>query len=83
MRVEYELLNLRGGTPFTLVVYNLAGRRIAAVDAGPVGNGRPHIEWDGAGEDGLLVPPGIYLVEGNLETDAGDERAGRAVAVVY
>ena len=83
VRVEYELLNLRGGAPLTIAIYDLAGRRIAAVDAGPTDNGRSHVEWDGTGTDGLPVPPGIYLVAGSLETDAGEERASRAVAVAY
>ena len=83
VRVEYEVLNLRGGTPLAVTIYDLAGRRIAALDAGQVNNGRGHVDWDGTGSDGLPVPPGIYVVEGGLQTDAGDESASRAVAVVY
>ena len=83
LRVEYELLNLRGGAPLTVAIYDLAGRRIAAVGAGPTDNGRSRVEWDGTGTDGVPVPPGIYLVAGSLETDAGEERASRAVAVAY
>ena len=83
LRIEYELLNLRGGAPLTVAIYDFAGRRIATVDTGPTDNGRSHVEWDGTGTDGLLVPPGIYLVEGRLETDAGHERASLAVAVAY
>ena len=80
LRVEYELLNLRGGAPLTVAIYDFAGRRIATVDTGQTDNGRSHVEWDGTGTDGLLVPPGIYLVEGSLETDAGHEPASLAVA---
>ena len=83
VRVEYEVLNLRGGTPLAVTIYDLARRRIAALDAGQVNNGRGHVDWDGTGSDGLPVPPGIYVVEGGLQTDAGDESASRAVAVVY
>ena len=83
LRLEFELLNLRGGGPLTVAFYDLAGRRVGAIDAGQVDNGRSHVDWDGNGVDGLRVPPGVYLVEGTLKTDAGVERVCRAVAVVY
>ncbi len=45
------------GTEAALFLYDLTGRRIAAI-RGPSGT---HLEWDGKDANGASVPPGVYF----------------------
>ena len=83
LTVQYELLNLRGGTPLTLTVYDLSGGRLGQINGGEVDNGRGGITWDGTLSGGRVVLPGIYLLELMVAADVGDERVRRVVSIVY
>ena len=62
-------------------VYSLAGSLVAELDSrGPAGRGR--YSWDGR-QGGEAVPPGIYLVDIGVDTDARMERVHKLVHVVY
>ena len=63
-------------------VYGLDGRRVASLQNEAGGPGRALYRWDGQGDSGL-VPPGIYVVRIEVDTDARDERAHRVVQVAY
>jgi hypothetical protein len=45
--------------------------------------GRQDFTWDGYGADRRLVPPGLYLVQLQVEGDARAETFQRVVSVVY
>ena len=79
LKVEYDLVNLAGGVPVALEVFNLAGVRVAeiAVDAGI--SGRFSATWDGRDDQAGLLSPGLYLLK--LEVEA-DEETDIEVAVI-
>ena len=70
-------------------VFDLSGRLVRQLDEQrEVGAGSYRIEWDGSGDDGRMVPPGIYALR--LHVDADDRGANldrrylmRTIAVVY
>ncbi|MCY3761394.1 MAG: gliding motility-associated C-terminal domain-containing protein [Gemmatimonadetes bacterium] len=83
LRIEYELVNLSGDVPAVVGVYDLSGRRVGEVDAaGPGVSGLFSVSWDGTGEGGVL-PPGLYLLQLEIATDTGSDRAGRIVSIAY
>jgi len=66
---------LRRGTtiPFVLaetrwvdmLIYDVAGRRVARVTAGPFGAGPHRVDWSGLDDDGRRVRSGTYFVRMN------------------
>jgi subtilisin family serine protease len=70
--VQFELGSADEG-PVSLVVYDLAGRRVSVLLEGELAAGRHAVAWDASG-----LEPGVYLVR--LET-AGGSLTRRAVVV--
>ena len=62
----------RAGTAVELVVHDLAGRRVRTLAKRGFEAGRHTLTWDGTGDDGRAMYPGVYLVrvmgEGRAET---------------
>ena len=83
LQVEYDLVNVAGEVPATLGVYDLSGSRVARVPVPAMGSGRFPAAWDGTDEGNGLVPPGLYLLRLEVETDRGSETALATVPVVY
>ncbi len=83
-RVEYEIVNVDGSGPVELHVYGLAGQRVRTLRAdGDLTNGRAELEWDGRGEGGRMVPPGLYVLKLLMRADSADDHQQQIVAVVY
>ena len=83
LQIEYELMNLRGAVPVSMAVYDLTGRQVGRVGLGSsAASGPSTVTWDGSGDRGLLAP-GLYLLQLEVETDAGSDRARRPVAIAY
>ena len=83
LQVEYDLVNVAGQVPAALGVFDLSGSRIASVLLPAAGSGRFPAAWDGTDDGNDLVPPGLYLLRLEVETDRGSETALAAVPVVY
>ena len=66
-----------------MTVRDLAGRRVATLLSATSQAGSYAPTWDGTGTDGKLVPPGLYLVQIEVEIDLGVETQTYAVAVAY
>jgi alpha-amylase len=60
-----------------LVVFDVAGRKVRALLAGPLGAGRHAVRWDGRDEAGRAVPAGLYFAH----AAAGGATATRRVAI--
>jgi len=61
-----------------LAVYDLRGALVRRLWEGPAAAGGHAVSWDGRGEDGRAVPPGVYV----YRLAAGDESAIRKMVVV-
>ena len=63
----------------SLRVLDPAGRRVAALERGRLPAGEHRVTWDGRGDDGRALRPGVYWV--SLEFEG--ERRVRRLAIVY
>lgn len=75
-RVEYSLPS---AGPATLRLFDLSGREVRTLVAGPVPAGRHEATWDGRDAQGREVPAGTYFYELN----AGGERQTRKVVRLH
>ncbi len=83
LRISFDLLKVLKPRPVELSVYNLAGNRIALVETQNISAGHIELTWDGRGDNGHLVPPGIYLLRLQMTGDALVQTENRLVSVVY
>ena len=83
LSITYALVNLDGDVPVTIGVYTLAGNLVADIPVTALGSGRFTETWNGVGKGGELVPPGLYVLR--LEVDTDKEKATELVTfpVVY
>ena len=78
----FDLFGVNGAQT-TMKVRDLAGRRVATLLSATSQAGSYAPIWDGTGADGELVPPGLYLVQIEVEIDLGVVTQTHAVAVTY
>ena len=83
LQVRYSLFRLPGAVPVTLEVYALDGRRIARLDKGLQDSGAQAITWDGRDETGQFLPPGLYLLSIELQTQFVQAKQLLAVGIAY
>ena len=81
--IEYNLLNLAGGVPVSLEVFDLSGRMRAQVYADRQVSGRFGQPWDGTDEQGQLLQPGLYIVRLKVDADQGTATSQAVVSLVY
>ena len=81
-RIAYDLLNVRA-VPVEIEVFDLAGRKVGAVDDGERGSGRFTAVWDGRDAEGQLLPPGTYFLRLVVGTDQCEDVAQRVVGLAY
>jgi len=81
--ITYDLLHLTKTVPVLLGIYDLAGKQVAPLPQQEMKSGRHIHTWDGRGADGQLLPPGLYVVQVEVETDTGRERRSSVVAIAY
>ena len=81
--ISWDLLKLTEGTPVEVVIYDLSGRRVRALFADELANGRYGVPWDGSDGGNRLVPPGLYLFEISVKADREPGEALGTIAVVY
>ena len=83
LHIDYELLNLRGGTPTLIQIYDLAGRHIADLPSQLRESGLFRSAWNGRDYSGALVDPGLYILQLKVLAVEREDRARRLVSVVY
>ncbi len=81
--IEYNLLNLAGGVPVSLEVFDLSGRMRARIYADRQVSGRSWRPWDGTDGQGHLMEPGLYIVRLKVEADKGTTTSQAVVSLVY
>jgi len=81
--LSYALLKLTQPATASLDIYDLGGRRVRHVASEPMISGRRSQVWDGRGEEGRRVLPGLYLWRLRLEADAGAVERQGVVGVAY
>jgi hypothetical protein len=81
LEVRFVAFKVEGIEP-RVEVFDLAGRKIAALAPGAEGSQRL-FTWDGRDADGATADPGIYVLRVDLGADAGEDTALRTIAVAY
>ena len=79
----YALIHLVQPVDSQVSVYDLSGRLVRDVVSKAVGAGRFAPTWDGKDNEGLRVPPGVYLARVNVNAATGDISRARLVQVAY
>ncbi|MFA6111291.1 MAG: gliding motility-associated C-terminal domain-containing protein [Candidatus Latescibacterota bacterium] len=64
-------------------IFTLAGGQVIELADQTPAAGRSAFTWDGRDRDGALVPPGIYLLQLSIETDAKNQTVQKLVHVLY
>jgi len=82
LQVKLDLVNVLEPRPLRLRLFDLAGRLLHEQEQ-EVAAGQQQSTWDGRGSGGLLVPPGLYIVELHIAGDAREETSRHLISVVY
>ena len=83
LTVAYELFLLPDPFPVARNVYDLQGRRRAHIEVGIQGAGVQRAAWDGRDERGVLLAPGIYLLDVEIAAEFKSIRSLHPVGVAY
>ena len=80
--IAFTLLGVED-TATEIGVYTLTGQRVRALVRGKLNKGFYAEQWDGRDDQGVLVPPGIYLLHIKVDADKEAVAQFRAVSVAY
>ena len=70
--IRLSVFHLEGEKALRVELFDLSGRRVRELSVQRLHpSGEHRIRWDGRGDDGRLLPPGIYGVRVHLATDIG------------
>ena len=81
--LKYVLLKATDPVGVQVIIYDLSGREVRRLYDARDSSGPNQVAWDGRADDNTTVPPGLYLIRLEANTDAGDATQMRSVAVVY
>ena len=82
LTIDYDLVNMVGSVPVTVGFFDLSGRKVAEVVSERTSGQWTEI-WDGTDGSGNLMPPGMYILRMEVETDETIDTVTEAVALVY
>jgi len=82
LRISADLINVLEARPLCLRLFDLSGRLLHRQERQAVA-GRQEFTWDGRDATGRTPPPGLYILELDIEADARRQTLRRAVRVVY
>ena len=82
IHVEFSVLFV-DEADVTVKVYDVAGRYIAVLAAENRGRSAQQVSWDGFDDDRNLVPPGLYLLQIEVNTQKEIAQQLLTVPVVY
>ena len=81
--LEYILLKATDPVGVQVIIYDLGGREVRRLYDAQDSSGPNQVNWDGRNDNNVTVPPGLYLIRLEAQTDAGDATQMRSIAVVY
>ncbi len=83
LHIRFDLVNLSAAVPVSLKVFDLTGRRRAELPLAQRASGPHTVSWDGMDGNSKLLPPGIYVLRLEVETDDATFAASRVVSLAY
>jgi hypothetical protein len=81
--ITYRLLKFLKSPSVSVSIYDVSGSLIKEFPLEKQGSGVYQVTWDGRDEEGLLVPPGIYVCRASAPVQAGRGSDAQTVVVVY
>lgn len=81
--LDYILLKATAAVGVQVIIYDLSGREVRRLYDALDRSGPNQVTWNGRDDDNITVPPGLYLIRLEADTDAGAATQMRSVAVVY
>ena len=82
LRVEFDLVNVLAPRLVGLRVFDMAGRLLQVLEEQGLAGDRALV-WDGRAQDGVRVPPGLYVAELRIDGDGGIQSRRRVISVAY
>ena len=82
-KVNYTIAQLVRPVEVKIGIFDLAGHKVRSLFEGQANSGTYSFEWNGHGENGTLLPVGIYMVKGEVITETGQFTRLNTVGVVY
>ena len=83
LELDYILLKATSPVDIEVVVHNLRGEVVRRVYGERDLSGPNRVVWNGRDAAGDMVPPGLYLIRLQADTDAGKNTEIRPIAVAY
>lgn len=89
LQMSYEILAVVGEARVSVEIFNLAGQSVRRLYVGLADNGiynadsQSELNWDGRNDGGELVPPGLYLLQVEVEGDARSSATIQPFGVAY
>ena len=83
VEISYALVGLPEDVPVVFKVYSLDGRQVAKRSLGAQRFGTQRVRWDGRDGEGVLLAPGLYLVEIVPEAERTGSRRLRPLTLIY
>ena len=84
--LQFSVYKVQGDKPLLLEVYSLDGELVQRVEQLVLSTtGSQQVRWDGRGQSGQLMPPGLYVCRVGVEVDAEGKEpmVAKLVASVY
>ncbi len=83
--IEFSLFKVYAERPAAVRIWALDGRPMRLLE-GTAQGGHQRFTWDGKDDHGRVVPPGLYICQIDVDTDAEDsagQRQSHLIAVAY
>jgi flagellar hook assembly protein FlgD len=81
--IDFVLAQFAGDLEVDAGVYDLSGRQVRRLISGFRTAGAYAEQWDGMGNTGEVVPPGIYLIRFSVKADAQAIETAKLIGVAY
>ena len=84
-QIEFSLFKVYAERPTAVRIWALDGRPMRLLE-GTAQGGHQRFTWDGKDDHGRVVPPGLYICQIDVDTDAEDsagQRQSHLIAVAY
>ena len=81
--IDFDLINLSSAIPVSVDVFTLSGSHVAELPVERFGSGPHRVVWNGRDHGDSLLPPGIYVLRLNADTDQDVHRVERIISLAY
>ena len=82
-QIDFDLLLVTDSVDAALEIYALSGQRVRRIVSSVQRAGPVRIEWDGRDEQGLLLPPGLYVYRLRIDGDASTQTRTGLLGLAY